>query len=323
MRRCLIWRGRVIGGALDVNWLDLCAGIGGFHLGIDVPPVLVCEKNKFSRQTYEANFTPRRWVDDLTTLDPCDVPPHHLLCAGFPCQPFSPAGARRGFEDARGTIFFYLARIIQHHTPDVVILENVKNLRTHDKGRTYNRIATILSLDLGYSINTAVLDSAHFGIPQRRQRVYIVAWRRKLAPYFRFPHLTGKTTQVATILDPVDERCRLTDKQWDTLVQHRKKQQARGNSFGYKLVTPDDVCTPTLVASYYTDYADILIKRDDGNPFRLSPRECARLQGFPDDFIIPVSDTQAYQQFGNAASVPVVRALFGAVKEQLLWRLYA
>lgn len=321
------------------NFIDLFAGIGGFHRALhDIGGhcVFASEQDKYARKTYETNY--RKYCpnvfdiqglynDDITQLNPAIVPDFDVLCGGFPCQPFSMAGHKKGFEDARGTLFFDIARLIKHKqeqgaSPKVILLENVKHFKHHDKGRTLEVIKNVLTQDLGYSFTFDVLNSRNFGLPQNRARVFMVAWLPELAPSFKFPKPEiPPPTRVGDILeDNVDDKYTISDKLWEGHKRRKEAHQKKGNGFGYSIFKPDDKYTSTISARYYKDGSEILIYQEGKNPRKLSPREAANLQGFPPEpeFTIPVSDTRAYKQFGNAVSVNVVRAVGKAIKEQLL-----
>lgn len=322
----------------DFTFIDLFAGIGGFHRALhDIGGhcVFASEQDKFARQTYEANYreycpdvfeTRGLYNDDITQLDPAIVPDFDVLCGGFPCQPFSMAGHKKGFEDARGTLFFDIARLIKHKqeegaSPKVILLENVKHFKHHDKGRTLEVIKNVLTEDLGYRFSFDVLNSRDFGLPQNRARVFMLAWLPELASSFEFPHPEKKRTRVGDILeDSVDSKYTISDKLWAGHQRRKEQHRKKGNGFGYSLFKHDDEYTSTISARYYKDGSEILIYQEGQNPRKLSPREAANLQGFSpeSEFIIPVSDTRAYKQFGNAVSVNVVRAMGIAIKEQLL-----
>ena len=323
----------------EFNFIDLFAGIGGFHQAlheIGGHCVFASEQDKYARKTYEANYrkycpdvfeTPGLFNDDITQLDPAIAPDFDVLCGGFPCQPFSMAGHKLGFEDARGTLFFDIARIIKYKqeqgvSPKVILLENVKHFKHHDKGRTLEVIKNVFTGELGYCFDYAVLNSRHFGLPQNRERVFMVAWLPELASSFKFPQPeTPPPTRVGDILeDKVDDKYTISDKLWAGHQRRKQNHLKKGNGFGYSLFKPEDEYTSTISARYYKDGSEILIYQDGKNPRKLSPREAANLQGFPPepDFVIPVSDTRAYKQFGNAVSVNVVRAMGNAIKEQIL-----
>jgi DNA (cytosine-5)-methyltransferase 1 len=326
------------------RFIDLFAGIGGLRRGFEDlggKCVFTSEWDKYSQQTYLANFAcDHEVVGDITRVPVETIPPHDLLLAGFPCQPFSIAGVSKknalnrphGFADeTQGTLFFNVAQIIRHHRPHAFLLENVKNLVNHDKGRTFEIIHRTLTAELGYQVHWKVINSKSF-VPQQRERIFIVGFRE--ANDFTFDDidlpdpLNGP--KLGSILHPEDgteeiespytrdnigtvsAKYTLTDHLWGYLQGYAEKHRAAGNGFGFGLVGPDDVAR-TLSARYYKDGSEILVAQPGRNPRRLTPRECARLMGFDGpkgkDFIIPVSDTQAYRQFGNSVVVPVVRAV--------------
>jgi DNA (cytosine-5)-methyltransferase 1 len=316
------------------SFIDLFAGIGGFHrplheLGGEC--VFTSEFDKFCRRSYEANYATGRFVGDITKVEADDIPPHDILAAGFPCQPFSLAGVSKynslGYEHGfrnktKGTLFFDVARIIEARRPGAFILENVKNLVSHDRGRTFETIKQVLEKELKYTVRAQIIDAAHF-LPQHRKRVFIVGFREDLG--FEFPELpvVSRPTLAEVLESDVDEKYTLSDKLWTYLKEYAEKHRRQGNGFGYGLIDPGDpeAITRTLSARYYKDGSEILINQGPKrNPRRLTPRECARLMGFPDDHQIPVSDTQAYKQFGNGVAVPVVRYVVGAVVETLMQR---
>lgn len=326
------------------RFIDLFAGIGGLRRGFEDLGgrcVFTSEWDKYSQQTYLANFACEHEVaGDITKVPVEDIPAHDLLLAGFPCQPFSIAGVSKknalnrphGFADeTQGTLFFNVAQIIKYHRPRAFLLENVKNLVNHDKGRTFEVIHRTLTADLGYQVHWKVINSKSF-VPQQRERIFIVGFRE--ANDFTFddldlPNLLNGP-RLGSILHPEDgteeidvpytrgnigsvaEKYTLTDHLWDYLQRYAEKHRAAGNGFGFGLVGPGDVAR-TLSARYYKDGSEILVAQPGRNPRRLTPRECSRLMGFDDpngrEFIIPVSDTQAYKQFGNSVVVPVVRAV--------------
>ncbi len=280
--------------------------------------VFSSEIDRFARQTYEANFGEEP-SGDITKLAADDVPAHDILLAGFPCQPFSIAGVSKyaslgrqhGFRDkTKGTLFFHILRLLESHRPKAFLLENVKNLKSHDRGRTWEVIRGALE-DLGYGVHATVLD-ARAVVPQHRERVYIVGFREP-ATLFSWPDLGSEGPKLEEILDPqVDGRYTLSDHLWKYLQDYSAKHRSRGNGFGFGLADLKGV-SRTLSARYYKDGSEILIPNKVGNPRRLTPRECCRLMGFPERFKIPVSDTQAYRQFGNAVVVPLVEAVAGSV----------
>lgn len=301
------------------TFIDLFAGIGGMRIAYERAEghcVYSNEWNKYSRQTYFANFGEQP-DGDITKVDENNIPDHDILVAGFPCQPFSIAGVSKkqslgratGFEDkTQGTLFFDICRILKAKRPKAFMLENVKNLKSHDRGRTFKVITEALE-ELDYEVFHAVLDGQNY-VPQHRERILIVGFDRKrygrdLGFRFNITPVVPKPV-IKDILEPeVDEKYTLTDKLWTYLQNYAAKHRAAGNGFGYGIADPNGV-SRTLSARYYKDGSEILIEQDGKNPRRLTPRECARLQGFPDDFIIPVSDTQAYKQFGNSVVVPLM-----------------
>lgn len=326
------------------RFIDLFAGIGGMRLGFESiggECVFTSEWNKYSRQTYQANFDCNHALaGDITKVDEADIPEHDLLVGGFPCQPFSIAGVSKknslgkahGFDcTTQGTLFFDVARIIAHHRPAAFLLENVKNLVSHDKGNTFRVIKETLEKELGYHISTKVIDAKGF-VPQHRERIFIVGFREKTGFSFDDLEIPAATEgpKLKTIFhsqdgneEPeapytlpengrVNEKYTLSDKLWTYLQNYAKKHKAKGNGFGFGLVDENDTAR-TLSARYYKDGSEILIHQEDSNPRRLTPRECARLMGFDNHtrppFEIPVSDTQAYRQFGNAVVVPVIEAI--------------
>jgi DNA (cytosine-5)-methyltransferase 1 len=318
------------------TFIDLFAGIGGLRRGFDAIGghcVFSSEWNKFAQQTYAANFRDNHPIaGDITKIDTVDIPDHDLLLAGFPCQPFSIAGVSKknslgrnhGFAcEAQGTLFFDVARILRDKRPAAFMLENVKNLQSHDRGRTFAVIIKTLTEELGYKVFTRIIDAKHF-LPQHRERIVIVGFRDEVSFTWNDLRLPEKgSSLLRDILHPengterpeapyttgpdglVADKYTLTTKLWQYLKDYAAKHKAAGNGFGYGLVTPNDTAR-TLSARYYKDGSEILVSRGGRKlPRRLTPRECARLMGYPDDFKIPVSDTQAYKQFGNSVAVPV------------------
>lgn len=304
------------------TFIDLFAGIGGMRLAFEEAGgecVYSNEWNKFSQQTYMANFgdVPD---GDITQVNEDDIPDHDILVAGFPCQPFSIAGVSKknslgratGFADkTQGTLFFDVCRILQAKRPKAFMLENVKNLCSHDKGKTFKVITESLN-ELGYEVFYKVIDGQAF-VPQHRERIIIVGFdRERYGNYFDFEFdITPKEPKpvIADILEQdVSDKYTLSDKLWTYLQNYAAKHKAAGNGFGYG-IAPLDGVSRTLSARYYKDGSEVLIEQEGKNPRKLTPRECARLQGFPDNFIIPVSDTQAYRQFGNSVVVPLMAAV--------------
>ncbi len=305
-----------------VRIVDLFAGIGGLRLPFDeeyqVDCVLTSEKDKFARETYAANFGVEideidQDVSKYTPENAQEVPDHDLLLAGFPCQPFSSAGLRAGFSDTRGTLFFSVAAIAQAKKPKVLVLENVRGLVTHDSGRTYRVILNTLH-ELGYVAHTKILNARDFGLPQNRNRLFIVALRADLpsASTYIFPEPTHdrNNLRVGDILEPeTPDKFTISDRLWQGHQARKLRNKVNGKGFGYQLFTRDSKYTATISARYYKDGSEILIKQGSLNPRKITPREAARLQGFPESFQINSSDVQAYKQFGNAVPVSVVRAI--------------
>ena len=305
-------------GDAKFTFINLFAGIGGMRLAYEAAGgkcVYSNEWNKYCQQTYFSNFGEQP-DGDITKVEASDIPDHDILVAGFPCQPFSIAGVSKknslgratGFEDkTQGTLFFDVCRILKEKRPKAFMLENVKNLKSHDRGRTFKVIEESLD-ELNYEVFTAILDGQNF-VPQHRERILIVGFDRERYRdiIFRFD-ITPKEPRpvLEDILEhDVNAKYTLTDKLWEYLQNYAAKHKAAGNGFGYGLADFKGV-TRTLSARYYKDGSEILIPQSGRNPRRLTPRECARLQGFPDSFIIPVSDTQAYKQFGNSVVVPLM-----------------
>ncbi len=306
------------------TFIDLFAGIGGMRTAFERAGgrcVFTSEWDRYPAKVYEDNFGDKP-AGDITKIDAKDIPAHDILVAGFPCQPFSIAGVSKkkslgrehGFADkTQGTLFFDVARIIHHHRPKMFLLENVKNLKSHDKGNTFRIILETLEKDLGYKVEVRIIDAKHL-VPQHRERVYIVGSRDSDSD-FKFPEIKSKTVCLDDILfkdSEVDKRYTLSDKLWAGLQRHAAKHKAKGNGFGFGLCTRSDIAR-TLSARYYKDGSEILIKQKNKNPRRLTPRECARLMGFSDKFKITVSDTRAYKCFGNSVVVPVVEKLAKAM----------
>jgi DNA (cytosine-5)-methyltransferase 1 len=308
--------------ATAFSFIDLFAGVGGIRLPFQKLGgvcVFSSEWDKFSQLTYEANFGEKPH-GDITAIHADDIPSHDILLGGFPCQAFSVAGHKRGFEDTRGTLFFEIARIAKRHRPKMLLLENVKGFLGHDRGRTFAVVRATLE-ELGYSVFHRVLNARDFGVPQNRERVYIVAIdRHSMGDIdFTFPNALMRPTRVGMILEHnVDPKYTLSDRLWQGHQRRLRQHRERGNGFGYSLFTPSSPYTSTISARYYKDGSEILIAQHNRNPRRLTPREAARLQGFPARFKIPVSDGQAYKQFGNSVAVPVVAAVAKAMIDLLL-----
>jgi len=303
------------------TFIDLFAGIGGTRLGFEIHGgecTFTSEWDRFSQITYEANFGEAPY-GDIRAIEPASIPTHDILIAGFPCQPFSLAGVsklqslgrRHGFDNPdQGNLFFNVAEILDVKRPRAFLLENVKNLRSHDRGRTFATIERTLTETLGYHIRSTVLDASRL-VPQKRERVYIVGFREQTdADSFSFPELQPSAPPLRKILEKkVDAKYTLSDHLWQYLQDYAAGHRAKGNGFGFGLANLDGA-SRTLSARYHKDGSEILIPQRAKNPRRLTPRECARLMGFPDSFIIDrVSDTQAYRQFGNSVVVPVISAI--------------
>jgi len=318
------------------NFIDLFAGIGGLRLGFESIGghcVFTCEWDKNAQLTYARNFRDNHPIGgDVRQYSetPQLIPEHDVLLAGFPCQPFSIAGVSKknalgrphGFLcDTQGTLFFDTAQIIAHHRPIAFVLENVKNLERHDKGRTFATIMNVLENELGYHVQSRVISSHHW-VPQKRERIFIVGFREATSFDLKTLELPAGGPKLASILQPhdeVDPKYTLTPRLWQYLQDYKAKHQSQGNGFGYGLFGPDDVAR-TLSARYYKDGSEILIKQSGNRPRRLTPLECARLMGFERNdrrWHVAVSDTQAYRQFGNAVVVPVVEFLADAMKLHL------
>ncbi len=307
------------------TFIDLFAGIGGIRIPfqeLDGMCVFSSEWDQFAQKTYNANFgeIPR---GDITQIDSAEIPDFDVLLAGFPCQPFSSAGLKKGFADTRGTLFFEIERILREKRPKAFLLENVKQLRSHDKGRTLKTILAHIE-DLNYYVKYEILRAGDFGVPQNRERTYIVGFDKNYYDLpedydFNFPEPTHEKTRLGDILEKdVDERYTLTDAIWNGFQKRKQNNINRGAGFGYCLFNEDSPYVSTLVARYYKDGQEILVDQGPNkNPRKLTPRECARLQGFPDSFIIPVSNMQAYKQFGNSVAVPVVRAVARRIIEEM------
>ena len=327
------------------RFIDLFAGIGGMRLGFESIGghcVFTSEWDPFSRETYAANHACDHPIaGDIRQVATEDIPAHDVLLAGFPCQPFSIAGVSKknalnrphGFRcEVQGALFFDIARIIRHHRPQAFLLENVRNLLSHDRGRTFAVIRETLEEDLGYQVDCRVIDARSY-VPQHRERIFIAGFRDEVPFSFRDLAIPDSRNgpRLRTILHPgdgtepaeppytvgekatVSPKYILSDHLWTYLQGYAQKHRSRGNGFGFGLVGRGDV-SRTLSARYYKDGSEILIRRSGaGRPRRLTPRECARLMGFDRagclHFEIPVSDTQAYRQFGNAVVVPVVKAV--------------
>ncbi|MGN0481020.1 MAG: DNA (cytosine-5-)-methyltransferase [Lachnospiraceae bacterium] len=312
------------------TFIDLFAGIGGMRLAYENAGgkcVYSNEWNKYSQQTYYANFGEQP-EGDITLVDAQSIPDHDILVAGFPCQPFSIAGVSKkvsmgrktGFEDkTQGTLFFDVCRILKEKRPKAFMLENVKNLKSHDKGRTFQTILESLD-ELKYKVFYAVLDGQDF-VPQHRERIIIVGFDTErygdnMEFNFDITPLNPKPVMKDILEKKVDEKYTLSDNLWIYLQNYAAKHKAAGNGFGYG-IAPLDGVSRTISARYHKDGSEILIAQKGKNPRRLTPRECARLQGFPETFIIPVSDTQAYRQFGNSVVVPLIENVANLIVDKI------
>jgi len=303
------------------KFIDLFAGVGGIRLGFENIFkeksffVFASEIDKYAQQTYASNYE-HLPSGDITQIEPKEIPKFDILLAGFPCQPFSNAGLKKGFDDTRGTLFFDIARIVKYHKPKVVFLENVKGFKNHDKGNTFRVVKETLE-ELGYRVFSEVLNAKYFGVPQNRERIYIIAFLDHSIE-FEFPKALNKSVKLGDILEEsVDNKYTISDKLWAGHQRRKKEHKAKGNGFGYSMFNENSEYTSTISARYYKDGSEILIEQKDKNPRKLSPREAGRLQGFPDEFKIVVSDTQAYKQFGNSVAVPVIQALAKEIFKKL------
>jgi DNA (cytosine-5)-methyltransferase 1 len=325
-------------GDLSFRFIDLFAGIGGLRIGfqgIGGHCVFTSEWDKNAQETYRKNFRDNHDLHgDIRQFseNPELIPEHDILLAGFPCQPFSIAGVSKknalgrphGFLcDTQGTLFFDTAQIIAHHKPAAFVLENVKNLESHDGGKTFATIMNVLENELGYHVQKRVISSTPW-VPQKRERIFIIGFREKTDFSLRDLELPDAADgpKLGSILDrheDVDPKYTLTPRLWEYLQNYKEKHSSKGNGFGYSLFGPNDV-TRTLSARYYKDGSEILVDQPGERPRRLTPIECARLMGFDRGerrWQIGVSDTQAYRQFGNAVVVPVVEFLANAMKPYL------
>ena len=324
--------------------IDLFAGIGGIRLGFEqafgeeLKTVFVSEWDEHAQKTYKANFTDDFEIaGDITKISEDDVPDFDICLAGFPCQAFSLAGQRKGFADdykgmSRGTLFFDVARICDKKKPKVIFCENVKGLTIHDKGRTFDIIKNTLR-EIGYTPFEHILNSKDFGVPQNRERIYIVAFRNDIAPKeFIFPKPTDSTKRIKDILEgPVPSKYYLSECYMQTLRDHKARHAAKGHGFGYEIREWDDVAGAIVCGGMGRERNLIIDKRQtDLTPTthikgeinkegvrKMTPREWARLQGFPDSYKLVLADVHLYKQFGNSVTVPVIRAIAEKVKEAL------
>lgn len=320
--------------------IDLFAGIGGIRLGFEqafqdnIGTLFVSEWDEKATETYKANFGNEIEINgDITKIKEEDIPEHDILLAGFPCQAFSMAGQRKGFNDTRGTLFFDVARIIKYHKPKVVFCENVKNLLNHDRGRTFKVIKNVLE-ELGYIVYYKVLNSKNFGVPQNRERIYIVAFRKDINHgFFNFPEETDSTKTIRDIMEDkeVSPKYYLSTVYLESLRRHKQRHESKGNGFGYEIRDIDSIAGAIvcggmgrernlIIDNRLTDFVPVThIKGDINREFirKMTPREWARLQGFPDDYKMVVADTHLYKQFGNSVTVPVIRAIAENIKKYI------
>ena len=325
--------------------IDLFAGIGGIRIGFDkafgddIETVFVSEWDEHAQKTYRANFEDDFEIaGDITKIEEKDIPAFDICLAGFPCQAFSMAGQRMGFEDnykgnCRGTLFLDVARICEYHKPKVIFCENVKGLVIHDKGRTFKIICKTFE-DLGYKVFYKVLNSRNFGVPQNRERIYIVAFRNDIAPEeFVFPNVTDDTKCLWDIREenPVPAKYYLSNVYLETLRQHKARHASKGNGFGYEIRDWSDVAGAIVCGGMGRERNLVVDKRQKNlvpttnikgeinreGVRKMTPREWARLQGFPDSFVLPLSDTHLYKQFGNSVTVNVIEAIAIKIKEVL------
>lgn len=320
--------------------IDLFAGIGGIRLGFEqafqdnIETLFVSEWDEKATETYKANFGNEIEINgDITKIKEEDIPEHDILLAGFPCQAFSMAGQRKGFNDTRGTLFFDVARIIKYHKPKVVFCENVKNLLNHDRGRTFKVIKNVLE-ELGYIVYYKVLNSKNFGVPQNRERIYIVAFRKDINHgFFNFPEETDSTKTIRDIMEDkeVSPKYYLSTVYLESLRRHKQRHESKGNGFGYEIRDIDSIAGAIvcggmgrernlIIDNRLTDFVPVThIKGDINREFirKMTPREWARLQGFPDDYKMVVADTHLYKQFGNSVTVPVIRAIAENIKKYI------
>jgi len=328
--------------------IDLFAGIGGIRLGFDqsfgdtIKTVFISEWDEKAQQTYRANFPNSLEIaGDITQINEATIPSFDICLAGFPCQSFSLAGARKGFKDdyrgiSRGTLFFDVARICAYHKPKVIFCENVKGLKTHDKGRTYEIIKGALKVlpEIGYSVHAKVLNSKDFGVPQNRERIYIIAFRNDIdSSGFNFPLPTDSSKRIKNIIEesPVSAKYYLSDVYLETLRRHRARHEALGHGFGYEIRDLEDIAAAIVCGGMGRERNLLIDKRQkDLTPItkikgkvntegvrKMTPREWARLQGYPDSFALTVADVHLYKQFGNSVSVPVIKAIADEIKKVL------
>jgi len=330
---------------MPLKSIDLFAGIGGIRRGFEaafgdmIETVFVSEWDEKAQVTYRANYPDSCEIaGDITQIDEKNIPPFDICLAGFPCQAFSLAGARKGFSDdykgmSRGTLFFDVVRICTYHKPKVIFCENVKGLVGHDRGRTFEIIKGALT-QIGYTVYEKVLNSKDFGVPQHRERIYIAAFREDIdSSEFSFPDPTDSSKRIRDIIEeqPVSAKYYLSDVYLETLRRHRARHESKGNGFGYQIRDPDDIAGAVVCGGMGRERNLIIDKRQtDLTPVtkikgnvntegirKMTPREWARLQGYPDNFVLPVADVHLYKQFGNSVSVPVIKAIATQIKSVL------
>ena len=306
------------------KFIDLFAGIGGIRIPFQEEGgecVFTSEWDEYAVKTYKTNFGGEVF-GDIKKIQSGDITDFDILLGGFPCQPFSQAGLHKGFSDTRGTLFFEVERIIRDKRPKAFLLENVKQLVGHDKGNTLKVILQHLQ-SLNYSVDYKVLAARDFGVPQIRERIYIVGFDKEFyglsdSFHFEFPVPPCTPTKVGDVLEKnVDSKYTISDKMWIGHQNRKQSNREKGKGFGYSLFNEESPYTSTISARYYKDGSEALIEQSGKNPRKLTPRECARLQGFPENFIIPVSDCRAYKQFGNSVAVPVIRAISRRMQETI------
>ncbi|MDR3186412.1 MAG: DNA cytosine methyltransferase [Christensenellaceae bacterium] len=324
--------------------VDLFAGIGGIRLGFEnafgaeIETVFVCEWDEMAKRTYKFNFGDVPIAGDITQIDEMEVPSFDICLAGFPCQAFSLAGQRKGFNDdykglSRGTLFFDVVRICHYHKPKVIFCENVKGLSIHDKGRTFDILMGTLR-EIGYVVYTKVLNSRDFGVPQNRERIYIVAFRSDIdSSTFEFPVPTDSSKRLRDIIERTPVSCKyyLSETYMETLIRHKQRHLAKGNGFGYEIRDLNDVAGALVCGGMGRERNLIIDKRQEEltpkthikgeinkNGIRkMTPRECARLQGFPESYALVLSDVHLYKQFGNTVTIPVIEAIARKIFEVL------